>query len=135
MANLTLSPGAVAAGEAGAGAGGKGGGRREGERQALIQNMAKRLSMHGKLLLSEVPIYRVNTLRNCFCNPSPSPHPCCLPSLAGLELRSPREVPLLLGPLQSPPFFAVKGRGGGSERQSETPAPSWAPRDGAEACA
>lgn len=112
-----------------------GGGRREGERQALIQNMAKRLSMHGKLLLSEVPIYRVNTLRNCFCNPSPSPHPCCLPSLAGLELRSPREVPLLLGPLQSPPFFAVKGRGGGSERQSETPAPSWAPRDGAEACA
>lgn len=91
-------------------------GRRDGERQALIQNMAKRLSMHGKLLLSEVPIYRVNTLRNCFCDPSPSPHPCCLPSPeAGLEPRSPREVPLLQWPLQSPPSFVAGGRKGGLE--------------------
>lgn len=95
---------------------GDGGGGRRGERQALIQNMAKRLSMHGKLLLSEVPIYRVNTLRNCFCNPSPSPGPCCLPSWVSLRLRSPREVLLLQGPLQSPPSFVAKGRRrGGSE--------------------
>lgn len=89
--------------------------RREEERQAPIQNTAKSLSMHGKLLLSEVPIYRVNTLHNCFCDPSPSPHPCCHTSLGGLELRSPREVPLLQGPLQSPPFFVARGKGGGSE--------------------
>lgn len=61
-----------------------GGGGERGERQALIQNMAKRLSMHGKLLLSEVPIYRVSTLRNCFCEPSPSPIPAAsLPGWAG----------------------------------------------------
>ena len=31
--------------------------------------------MHGKLLLSEVPIYRMNTLRNCFCDAFSSPIP------------------------------------------------------------
>ena len=88
----------TAEGEEGMGVwGGRWGRRREGERQALIQNMAKRLSMHGKLLLSEVPIYRINTLHNCFCIPSPSPHPCRIPSQVGLELRSPGEVPLLRG--------------------------------------
>lgn len=81
--------------------GGRWGRRREGERQALIQNMAKRLSMHGKLLLLEVPIYRINTLRSCFCTPSPSPHPCRLPSQVGLELGSPRDVHLL--PVGGPP--------------------------------
>lgn len=40
--------------------------------------------MHGKLLLSEVPIYRVNTLRNCFCDAFSSPHPCRLLSGVGL---------------------------------------------------
>lgn len=89
--------------------------RREGERQALIQNMAKRLSMHGKLLLSEVPIYRVNTLRNCFGDPSPSPIPAASGPRWALELGSPRGVPLLQGPLQSPPSSVAGGKEGGSE--------------------
>lgn len=115
--------------------GGVGGdGEEEGERQALIQNMAKRLSMHGKLLLSEVPIYRVNTLRNCFYDPSPFPHPCGLPTWVGLELKGPREVLLLQGSLQSPPSFVARGRRAGSESPGLCP-PSWAPSNGAEACA
>lgn len=113
-------------------------GEEKGERQALIQNMAKRLSMHGKLLLSEVPIYRINTLHNCFCIPSPSPHPCRIPSQVGLELRSPREVPLLRGMggwrSRLHPHLRLREEGGGSEILGLLP-PSWAPRDGAEACA
>jgi hypothetical protein len=90
--------------------------RREGERQALIQNMAKRLSMHGKLLLSEIPIYRVNTLHNCFCDPSLSHHPFSLPFWWSHQpLCRPREGPLLWGPSSLHPLL-WPGRGKGSPR-------------------
>lgn len=50
---------------------------------------------------------------------SETPLPFRIPAASlprvGLGRRSPREVPLLQGPLQLPPSFAAQGRGGGSE--------------------
>lgn len=77
--------------------------------------------MHGKLLLSEVPIYRVNTLRNCFCDAFSSPHPCRLLSGVGLEAGSPGEVALLQGPLQPPPSFVAGAEGEGRRLQDSRP--------------
>lgn len=72
--------------------------------------------MHGKLLLSEVPIYRVSTLRNCFCEPSPSPIPAAsLPGRAGSG-EAIEKWPCSRAPHLPPtPLLVARGRGGGLE--------------------